>query len=78
VLNTLRNKGGSVSRDYLIKRAAENWAFTRAQVLAADWNVIEEERDGDIYWVLPKCLIAIWWHRKITAPGNRVAERVQA
>jgi hypothetical protein len=79
LLNTIRNKG-DVPRECLIRACmADPWGFTRAQVLAAAkwWNIEEVERDGEVYWREPSSVIAIWWRRKIVAPGSlRIADRI--
>ncbi len=66
VLNGLRH--GPWERDDLIRQGVETYGYTREQILAAaKWAcVIEKELHGEIYWMRPANLFAIWW-------GNRPA-----
>ena len=59
LLNTLML--GPASKEGLICSAVYEFGFTRQQVIAAArWlNVMEEVRDGMVYWIKPDVLVPI-------------------
>jgi hypothetical protein len=66
LLNTLKVKG-PVMAERMFAAAAAQYGFCREQVLAAAryWNVIEEDRDGQVWWCKPDVLTCLptWNYR---------------
>ena len=66
LLNTLRVKG-AVMAEKMVAAAAAQYGFCRDEVLAAarHWNVIEEDRDGQVWWRKPEVLTCLptWNYR---------------
>jgi hypothetical protein len=61
VLNKLQD--GPVSVADLIRFGEDEFGFSRAEIQAAGehFAVIGENRDGELYWMRPANLFAIWW-----------------
>ena len=61
VLNKLQD--GPVSVADLIRFGEAEFGFSRAEIQAAGehFAVIGEDRDGELYWMRPANLFAIWW-----------------
>ena len=61
VLNNLQD--GPVSVAYLIRFGEAEFGFSRAEIQAAGehFAVVGEDRDGELYWMRPANLFAIWW-----------------
>jgi hypothetical protein len=74
VLNKLQD--GPVRVADLIRRAEAEFGFSPAEIHAAGehFAVIDEHRDGELYWVRPANLFAIWWGlQRDHPPGARQA-----
>jgi hypothetical protein len=62
-----RRAKGAVMAERMIAAAAKQYGFAREDVLAAagHWNLIEEQRDGTVWWRKPEVLTCLpnWNYR---------------
>jgi hypothetical protein len=75
VLNKLQD--GPVRVADLIRLAEAEFGFSPAEIHAAGehFAVIGEDRDGELYWVRPANLFAIWWGLQRDYPPGESARQ---
>jgi hypothetical protein len=74
VLNNLED--GPVRVADLIRFGATEFGFTYREIQAAGehFGVIAQELDGELYWMRPANLFAIWWGNRSAHYGERHGE----